>query len=68
MAKHPPKISGTGASYVGLHPTGPPTEQKLVTDEVTATWRTFTTALGEVAPAHVDRIRNATHNLRRYGG
>ena len=66
--KHPPKISGTGQSYGPPVPGSEAAKRQLVTDEVTATWQTFVTSLGQSAPAGLGRIQRASLALRRYGG
>lgn len=65
---HPQKISGTGESYGPPAPGSDAAKRQLVTDEVTATWRTFATALGQSAPHGLGRIQRASSALRRYGG
>lgn len=68
MPPPPPKISGTGQSYGPSYAELQAGKAKLVADEVTATWRTLMAALGQSAPAHLNRMQRATQAIRRYGG
>ena len=68
MAQHPPKISGTGQSYGPSDPRLVQEKSSPGTDSIPNVWRTFITALGQTAPAHVNRTRRAITHLRHYGG
>ena len=63
-----PGISSSGDSYAVPLPPGVEPGAIKASDDILTTWRTFATALGQTAPGHVNRARQAIDGLRRFGG